>query len=109
MFVYFPPDCVKYNNLHVDVDADVKAVYRLKELVPSVCVKDNVSQLDVILEAIRYIASLQVSFSFVWRYLSILLFVDIFPFCLGIPFLFFCLPLSCDDIINYLIVKSTLF
>merc|ERR1712109_164235 len=32
---------------------------RLKELVPSVCVKDNVSQLDVILEAIRYIASLQ--------------------------------------------------
>ena len=66
MFVYFPPDCVKYNNLHVDVDADV--VSRLKELVPSVCVKDNVSQLDVILEAIRYIASLQVSFSFVWRY-----------------------------------------
>merc|ERR1712062_846817 len=32
---------------------------RLKELVPSVCIKDNVSQLDVILEAIRYIASLQ--------------------------------------------------
>merc|ERR1712130_962677 len=32
---------------------------RLKELVPSVCVKDNVSQLDVILEAIRYISSLQ--------------------------------------------------
>merc|ERR1712210_280404 len=32
---------------------------RLKELVPSVSVKDNVSQLDVILEAIRYIASLQ--------------------------------------------------
>ena len=28
-------------------------------LVPSVSVKDNVSQLDVILEAIRYIASLQ--------------------------------------------------
>ena len=35
---------------------------RLKELVPSVSVKDNVSQLDVILEAIRYIASLQVAF-----------------------------------------------
>ena len=34
---------------------------RLKELVPSVSVKDNVSQLDVILEAIRYIASLQVA------------------------------------------------
>merc|ERR1711994_371242 len=33
---------------------------RLKELVPSVCIKDNVSQLDVILEAIRYISSLQV-------------------------------------------------
>merc|ERR1712243_329038 len=32
---------------------------RLKELVPSVCVKGNVSQLDVILEAIRYISSLQ--------------------------------------------------
>merc|ERR1719430_810155 len=32
---------------------------RLKELVPSVSVKDNVSQLDVILEAISYIASLQ--------------------------------------------------
>merc|ERR1712037_96798 len=32
---------------------------RLKELVPSVSVKDNVSHLDVILEAIRYIASLQ--------------------------------------------------
>merc|ERR1712037_411500 len=32
---------------------------RLKELVPSVSVKDSVSQLDVILEAIRYIASLQ--------------------------------------------------
>merc|ERR1712032_801134 len=32
---------------------------RLKKLVPSVCVKDNVSQLDVILEAIRYISSLQ--------------------------------------------------
>merc|ERR1712223_1636363 len=32
---------------------------RLKELVPSVSVKDNVSQLDVILEAIRYIPSLQ--------------------------------------------------
>merc|ERR1711936_861105 len=32
---------------------------RLKELVPSVSVKDNVSQLDVILEAIRYISSLQ--------------------------------------------------
>ena len=35
-------------------------IFRLKELVPSVSVKDNVSQLDVILEAIRYIASLQV-------------------------------------------------
>ena len=33
--------------------------FRLKLLVPSVSVKDNVSQLDVILEAIRYIASLQ--------------------------------------------------
>jgi len=32
---------------------------RLKELVPSVSVKENVTQLDVILEAIRYIASLR--------------------------------------------------
>ena len=34
-------------------------VYRLKELVPSVSAKDNVTQLDIILEAIRYIDSLQ--------------------------------------------------
>ena len=34
-------------------------VYRLKELVPSVSTKDNVTQLDIILEAIRYIDSLQ--------------------------------------------------
>ena len=33
--------------------------FRLKELVPSLSVKDNVTQLDVILEAIRYIASLR--------------------------------------------------
>ena len=33
-------------------------VYRLKELVPSVSAKDNVTQLDIILEAIRYIDSL---------------------------------------------------
>ena len=32
---------------------------RLKELVPSVSAKDNVTQLDIILEAIRYIDSLQ--------------------------------------------------
>ena len=32
---------------------------RLKELVPSVSVKDNVTQLDIILEAIHYIASLR--------------------------------------------------
>ena len=33
--------------------------FRLKELVPSVSAKDNVTQLDIILEAIRYIDSLQ--------------------------------------------------
>ena len=32
---------------------------RLKELIPSVSAKDNVTQLDIILEAIRYIDSLQ--------------------------------------------------
>ena len=34
-------------------------IYRLKELIPSVSAKDNVTQLDIILEAIRYIDSLQ--------------------------------------------------
>ena len=33
--------------------------FRLKELVPSVAAKENVTQLDVILEAIRYIDNLQ--------------------------------------------------
>ena len=33
-------------------------IYRLKELIPSVSAKDNVTQLDIILEAIRYISSL---------------------------------------------------
>ena len=33
--------------------------FRLKELIPSVSAKDNVTQLDIILEAIRYIDSLQ--------------------------------------------------
>lgn len=31
----------------------------MKELIPSVSAKDNVTQLDIILEAIRYIDSLQ--------------------------------------------------
>ena len=104
MFVYFPPDCVKYNDLHVDVDADVKTdlVYRLKELVPSVCVKDNVSQLDVILEAIRYIASLQVSL-FLLSDIIFFCYVDIFLFCLQISFpfvwgyLFLFLPLTSSN------------
>ena len=75
------------------------AVYRLKELVPSVCVKDNVSQLDVILEAIRYIASLQVSL-FLLSDIIFFWYVDIFLFCLQISFPFvwgyirFCLPLT---------------
>ena len=85
VFVFFPPGSVKYNNLHVDADADVKTdvVYRLKELVPSVCVKDNVSQLDVILEAIRYIASLQVSL-FLLSDIIFFWYVDKFLFCLQI-------------------------
>ena len=32
---------------------------RLQELIPSVAAKDNVTHLDIILEAIRYIDSLQ--------------------------------------------------
>ena len=62
-------------------------INRLKELVPSVCVKDNVSQLDVILEAIRYIASLQVSL-FLLSYIIFFWYVDIFLFCLQISFPF---------------------
>ena len=31
---------------------------RLQKLIPSVSIKENVSQLDIILEAIRYIAKL---------------------------------------------------
>ena len=37
----------------------IKIFFRLKELIPSVSAKDNVTQLDIILEAIRYIDSLQ--------------------------------------------------
>merc|ERR1712192_235032 len=43
---------------HHEREEDVE-LCRLKELLPSVSVKDNVTQLDVILEAIRYIASLR--------------------------------------------------
>ena len=32
--------------------------FRLQSLIPSVSIKDNVTQLDIILEAIRYISSL---------------------------------------------------
>ena len=32
---------------------------RLKEVIPSITAKDNVTQLDIVLEAIRYIDSLQ--------------------------------------------------
>ena len=32
---------------------------RLHQLLPSLCIKENVTQLDIILEAIRYIDSLQ--------------------------------------------------
>ena len=33
--------------------------FRLQDLIPSITAKDNVTQLDIILEAIRYIDSLQ--------------------------------------------------
>merc|ERR1712001_772839 len=44
---------------HSDEDPEETDLIRLKELVPSVSAKDNVTQLDIILEAIRYIDSLQ--------------------------------------------------
>merc|ERR1712154_522300 len=42
-----------------DEEPEENDLNRLKELVPSVSAKDNVTQLDIILEAIRYIDSLQ--------------------------------------------------
>merc|ERR1740131_853297 len=39
--------------------SEVSELSRLKTLVPTVCIKDNVTQLDIILEAIRYIDSLR--------------------------------------------------
>ena len=33
-------------------------LFRLQSLIPSLSIKDNVTQLDIILEAIRYISSL---------------------------------------------------
>merc|ERR1712025_840839 len=40
-------------------EPDLVDLIRLQELIPSVAAKDNVTHLDIILEAIRYIDSLQ--------------------------------------------------
>ena len=37
----------------------MQSFFRLQGLIPSITSKDNVTQLDIILEAIRYIDSLQ--------------------------------------------------
>merc|ERR1712096_441778 len=42
-----------------DDEADPEDLIRLQEIIPSVAAKDNVTHLDIILEAIRYIDSLQ--------------------------------------------------
>jgi len=42
-----------------DEEPEENDLIRLKEVIPSVCAKDNVTQLDIILEAIRYIDSLK--------------------------------------------------
>merc|ERR1712050_791899 len=44
---------------NVDDEPDPVDLIRLQELIPSVAAKDNVTHLDIILEAIRYIDSLQ--------------------------------------------------
>merc|ERR1712012_260030 len=47
------------NSEHSDEEPEENDLIRLKELIPTVSAKDNVTQLDIILEAIRYIDSLQ--------------------------------------------------
>jgi hypothetical protein len=42
-----------------DRSAKAESYWRLKKLVPSICSKDNISKLDVVLEAISYIQRLQ--------------------------------------------------
>jgi len=42
-----------------DEEPEENDLIRLKELIPSVSAKDNVTQLDIILEAIRYIDNLK--------------------------------------------------
>eukprot|EP00092_Neocalanus_flemingeri_P005955 GFUD01006413.1.p1 GENE.GFUD01006413.1~~GFUD01006413.1.p1 ORF type:complete len:120 (-),score=60.98 GFUD01006413.1:75-434(-) len=42
-----------------DGEPDTADLSRLKDLIPSITAKDNITQLDIILEAIRYIDSLQ--------------------------------------------------
>eukprot|EP00092_Neocalanus_flemingeri_P078985 GFUD01098355.1.p1 GENE.GFUD01098355.1~~GFUD01098355.1.p1 ORF type:complete len:119 (+),score=51.61 GFUD01098355.1:85-441(+) len=52
------------NSLHngkesLDGEPEAIDLSRLKDLIPSITAKDNITQLDIILEAIRYIDSLQ--------------------------------------------------
>eukprot|EP00092_Neocalanus_flemingeri_P091309 GFUD01115736.1.p1 GENE.GFUD01115736.1~~GFUD01115736.1.p1 ORF type:complete len:121 (+),score=59.99 GFUD01115736.1:46-408(+) len=42
-----------------DEEPEALDMLRLKDLIPSITAKDNITQLDIILEAIRYIDSLQ--------------------------------------------------
>eukprot|EP00092_Neocalanus_flemingeri_P064236 GFUD01077895.1.p1 GENE.GFUD01077895.1~~GFUD01077895.1.p1 ORF type:complete len:121 (+),score=56.17 GFUD01077895.1:42-404(+) len=42
-----------------DEETETVDLSRLKDLIPSITAKDNITQLDIILEAIRYIDSLQ--------------------------------------------------
>ena len=44
---------------HVSIIIIIFFISRLQEMIPSVAAKDNVTHLDIILEAIRYIDSLQ--------------------------------------------------
>merc|ERR1711874_629261 len=47
------------DNLKEEEEPDIVDLLRLQDLIPSVAAKDNVTHLDIILEAIRYIDSLQ--------------------------------------------------
>eukprot|EP00092_Neocalanus_flemingeri_P078986 GFUD01098356.1.p2 GENE.GFUD01098356.1~~GFUD01098356.1.p2 ORF type:complete len:114 (+),score=54.92 GFUD01098356.1:41-382(+) len=49
-------DRLQTNSQNGDETVDLS---RLKDLIPSITAKDNITQLDIILEAIRYIDSLQ--------------------------------------------------
>jgi len=49
----------KKNKKNISIIIIIFFISRLQEMIPSVAAKDNVTHLDIILEAIRYIDSLQ--------------------------------------------------